>query len=234
MRYAEADLAAFGDDRGETPVLLYVGRYTEVKRLPLLIEAYAEAAPALRPPRAARARRRLPGGVGGRAPARGGPPHRRARRVPGRLARPRRAARLPRRLRRRRAAVGARAVRPGARRGRRLRAAGDRRRRARARRDRPRRRDGPARAARRPRRARRPRWSRRSTTRRSAAAAASSPPRTPARATPGPRWPSASRTSTRPRVSRRADLKASASSREIPSSRHAVGGRARSGAPCRA
>ena len=45
VRYAEADLAAFGDDRGETPVLLYVGRYTEVKRLPLLIEAYAQAAP---------------------------------------------------------------------------------------------------------------------------------------------------------------------------------------------
>jgi glycosyltransferase involved in cell wall biosynthesis len=44
VRYAEADLAAFGDDRGETPVLLYVGRYTDVKRLPLLIEAYAEAA----------------------------------------------------------------------------------------------------------------------------------------------------------------------------------------------
>ncbi len=43
VRYGEADLAAFGDDRGETPVLLYVGRYTEVKRLPLLIEAYAEA-----------------------------------------------------------------------------------------------------------------------------------------------------------------------------------------------
>src|SRR5215207_11156203 len=45
VRYEEADLAAFGDDRGETPVLLYVGRYTEVKRLPLLIEAYALAAP---------------------------------------------------------------------------------------------------------------------------------------------------------------------------------------------
>jgi glycosyltransferase involved in cell wall biosynthesis len=43
VRYEEADLAAFGDDRGETPVLLYVGRYTEVKRLPLLIEAYAAA-----------------------------------------------------------------------------------------------------------------------------------------------------------------------------------------------
>jgi glycosyltransferase involved in cell wall biosynthesis len=45
IRYAEADLAAFGDDRGETPVLLYVGRYTEVKRLGLLIEAYAAARP---------------------------------------------------------------------------------------------------------------------------------------------------------------------------------------------
>src|SRR5829696_7032176 len=45
VRYEEADLAAFGDDRGETPVLLYVGRYTEVKRLPLLIEAYAQASP---------------------------------------------------------------------------------------------------------------------------------------------------------------------------------------------
>ena len=49
VRYAEADLAAFGDDRGETPVLLYVGRYTEVKRLPLLIEAYAQARAAASP-----------------------------------------------------------------------------------------------------------------------------------------------------------------------------------------
>ena len=31
--------------QGETPVLLYVGRFTEVKRLPLLIEAYARARP---------------------------------------------------------------------------------------------------------------------------------------------------------------------------------------------
>jgi glycosyltransferase involved in cell wall biosynthesis len=43
VRYGEADLAAFGDDRGETPVLVYVGRYTEVKRIGLLIEAYAAA-----------------------------------------------------------------------------------------------------------------------------------------------------------------------------------------------
>ena len=46
-RYAEADLAAFADDEGETPVLLYVGRFTEVKRLPLLIEAYEAARPGL-------------------------------------------------------------------------------------------------------------------------------------------------------------------------------------------
>jgi glycosyltransferase involved in cell wall biosynthesis len=45
VRYAEQDMAAFGDDRGETPVLLYVGRYTEVKRIGLLIEAYAQALP---------------------------------------------------------------------------------------------------------------------------------------------------------------------------------------------
>jgi glycosyltransferase involved in cell wall biosynthesis len=45
VRYGEADLAAFSDDEGETPVLLYVGRFTEVKRVPLLIEAYARARP---------------------------------------------------------------------------------------------------------------------------------------------------------------------------------------------
>ena len=45
VAYAERDLAAFADAEGETPVLLYVGRFTEVKRLPLLIEAYARAQP---------------------------------------------------------------------------------------------------------------------------------------------------------------------------------------------
>jgi glycosyltransferase involved in cell wall biosynthesis len=45
VRYAEADLEAFSDGEGETPVLMYVGRFTEVKRVPLLIEAYANAAP---------------------------------------------------------------------------------------------------------------------------------------------------------------------------------------------
>jgi glycosyltransferase involved in cell wall biosynthesis len=43
--YDEADLEAFQDTEGETPVLLYVGRFTEVKRVPLLIEAYARARP---------------------------------------------------------------------------------------------------------------------------------------------------------------------------------------------
>jgi glycosyltransferase involved in cell wall biosynthesis len=45
VRYSIADLAAFTDAEGETPVLLYVGRFTEVKRLPLLIEAYTRARP---------------------------------------------------------------------------------------------------------------------------------------------------------------------------------------------
>jgi glycosyltransferase involved in cell wall biosynthesis len=45
VRYTDTDLAAFADDEGETPVLLYVGRFTEVKRLPLLIEAYEQARP---------------------------------------------------------------------------------------------------------------------------------------------------------------------------------------------
>ncbi len=39
VRYAEEDLAAFA----QGPVLLYVGRFTEVKRVPLLVRAYARA-----------------------------------------------------------------------------------------------------------------------------------------------------------------------------------------------
>ena len=39
ITYGETDLDAFRDG----PVLIYVGRYTEVKRLPLLIRAYAKA-----------------------------------------------------------------------------------------------------------------------------------------------------------------------------------------------
>jgi glycosyltransferase involved in cell wall biosynthesis len=45
VRYEEQDLGAFADGEGETPVLLYVGRFTEVKRVPLLVEAYARARP---------------------------------------------------------------------------------------------------------------------------------------------------------------------------------------------
>ena len=39
IAYSEADLEAFRNG----PVLIYVGRYTEVKRIPLLIRAYAKA-----------------------------------------------------------------------------------------------------------------------------------------------------------------------------------------------
>jgi glycosyltransferase involved in cell wall biosynthesis len=42
VRYAAADLEAFADD---APVLIYVGRFTEVKRLSLLVRAYARARP---------------------------------------------------------------------------------------------------------------------------------------------------------------------------------------------
>jgi glycosyltransferase involved in cell wall biosynthesis len=37
--------AALGEDFGDAPVILYVGRFTEVKRVPLLIEAYERARP---------------------------------------------------------------------------------------------------------------------------------------------------------------------------------------------
>jgi glycosyltransferase involved in cell wall biosynthesis len=45
VRYEPAALDAFGPDHDSTPVLLYVGRFTEVKRVPLLIEAYERARP---------------------------------------------------------------------------------------------------------------------------------------------------------------------------------------------
>ncbi len=47
VAYAEEDLRAFLDPRtGEAaPVLLFVGRFTEVKRIPLLVRAYARAKP---------------------------------------------------------------------------------------------------------------------------------------------------------------------------------------------
>ena len=46
VRYSTDQIdEAFWDGTGETPVLLYIGRFTEVKRIPLLIEAYARARP---------------------------------------------------------------------------------------------------------------------------------------------------------------------------------------------
>ena len=143
----------FSDGDGETPVLLYVGRYTEVKRIPLLIEAYERARPGFN--------RRSPLVIVGGFPGEWEGEHpydtiRRIgaqRRLPRRLARPPRAGRHPRRRRRDRAAVGPRAVRAGARRGHGLRAAADRRRRLRPGRHRRPRRDGLAGRARRRRRA---------------------------------------------------------------------------------
>ena len=53
VRYTEADLEAFGSARDETPVLLYVGRFTEVKRI-------GAADRGLRPRPAAASPRRAP------------------------------------------------------------------------------------------------------------------------------------------------------------------------------
>jgi glycosyltransferase involved in cell wall biosynthesis len=50
IRYPIEAMDVFGDSRGETPVLLYIGRFTEVKRLPLMIEAYARAGPGFATP----------------------------------------------------------------------------------------------------------------------------------------------------------------------------------------
>jgi glycosyltransferase involved in cell wall biosynthesis len=41
VRYSLADLSAFAGSTGVHPVLLYVGRFTAVKRLPLLLRAYS-------------------------------------------------------------------------------------------------------------------------------------------------------------------------------------------------
>ena len=96
------------------PVLVACGRFTAVKRVPLLIEAVGRDATAT-------ASLVLlgghPGEWEGEHPSDAVAAHRGAQRVPGRLARPRRAAGLPARRRRARARLGARAVRPRARRG---------------------------------------------------------------------------------------------------------------------
>jgi len=49
IRYAEADLAAFLDGNRLRPVVLFVGRFTAVKRLPLLLRAYARVRQRLGP-----------------------------------------------------------------------------------------------------------------------------------------------------------------------------------------
>ena len=66
----ERELPAASCRRG--PVILYVGRFTAVKRLPLLIEAFAALPDRTRPAADADPRRRPSGGVGGRASARHG------------------------------------------------------------------------------------------------------------------------------------------------------------------
>ena len=185
-RYDEDDLAAFA---GDGPVLLYVGRFTAVKRLALLIEAYARARPRFARPAPLVHPRRLPGRVGGRAPAGDDPAHGRRGRLPRRLARPRRAAGVPLRGRRGRPAQRPRAVRPGARGGDGLRPARDRRRRVTARRrsSAPGARAGWSRPTTAP--ASAPRSPRPSTIRGIAPAAARRPRRTRRPASPGPRWP---------------------------------------------
>ena len=65
VAYEEADLAALAGT-----VLLYVGRFTEVKRLPLLIEAFARPRPRFAGPRVPGPGRRPPRRVGGRASVR--------------------------------------------------------------------------------------------------------------------------------------------------------------------
>ena len=91
VAYSAEELAALA---GGT-VFLYVGRFTAVKRLPLLVEAFAAARERLDRPRGPGPPRRPSRRVGGRAPAADGRPARRRRRLPRRLARARLARRLP-------------------------------------------------------------------------------------------------------------------------------------------
>ena len=118
VAYDEPTLAALADGR----VLLYVGRFTEVKRLPLLIEAFARRAGALRRRRALVLVGGHPGEWEGEHPA-----ERRARSAPATSSSPAgtttRSCPTSQRGRRPRPGLGQRAVRPGAGRGHGLRAA---------------------------------------------------------------------------------------------------------------
>ena len=68
VAYTEEQLEPF---RGGGPVMLYVGRYTEVKRIPLMIRAHARARERFEHPAPLVLARRLSRRMGGRAPARG-------------------------------------------------------------------------------------------------------------------------------------------------------------------
>ncbi len=94
VAYEEADLEAL-----EGTVLLYVGRFTEVKRLPLLIEAYARARPRFAGPAALVLLGGYPGEWEGEHPIETIERLGARRRLPRRLALPRGAARLPQRRR---------------------------------------------------------------------------------------------------------------------------------------
>ena len=192
VAYADEQLAPFSG----AVLLLYVGRYTEVKRVPLLIRAHAARARALRAAGRAGAAGRV-SRASGRASTRCGRARdRQPGRVPGRLARPRGPARRAQRGRPAGAALGARAVRRGDRGGDGVRPAGARGRRLRAR-PRSSTRGRPAGSSRRTTRRRWPmRWWRPSTTTPSAGGAASAPTRWRAGATRGRRWRAASRRST--------------------------------------
>ena len=62
IAYRDEDLRWFepGPDGRHAPVLLFVGRFTEVKQLPMLIRAYARARERFAAPGAARDLGRLP------------------------------------------------------------------------------------------------------------------------------------------------------------------------------
>ena len=95
IRYRDEDLHWFeADEPGDhAPVLMFVGRFTEVKRVPLLLRAYARARERFTTAGAARPVGRLPRGVGGRASICGRARGRRGRHLLRRVARSHRAAR---------------------------------------------------------------------------------------------------------------------------------------------